>query len=145
MGEHDRLVSYCTRAPQSTPNQVHSWTMLKYPIPKERRIKLAKIFFHLSVTPGMPTQIVAVCADAFKTFTRSKNKLSIEDMRLPWMPIYTLLKEDLFLSRRQFEYTYVFSLSHFTHRLHIPTVQATILVSRLHSREFSAVLSSCCH
>ncbi|KAF7437108.1 hypothetical protein PC9H_003942 [Pleurotus ostreatus] len=81
------------------------WTMLKYPIPKERRIKLAKIFFHLSVTPGMPTQIVAVCADAFKTFTRSKNKLSIEDMRLPWMPIYTLLKEDLFLSRRQFEYT----------------------------------------
>ncbi|KAF4606976.1 hypothetical protein EYR38_001031 [Pleurotus pulmonarius] len=81
------------------------WTMLKYPIPKERRIKLAKIFFHLSITPGMPTQIVAVCADAFRTFTRSKNKLSIEDMRLPWMPIYTLLKEDLFLRRRQFEYT----------------------------------------
>ncbi|KAJ8514936.1 hypothetical protein ONZ45_g7571 [Pleurotus djamor] len=81
------------------------WTMLKYPIPKEKRIKLAKVFFHLSLTPGMPTQIVAVCADAFKTFTRSKRKLSIEDMRLPWRPIFDLLKEDLFLARRQFEYT----------------------------------------
>ncbi|KAL0950828.1 hypothetical protein HGRIS_007590 [Hohenbuehelia grisea] len=80
------------------------WTMLKYPIPKEKRIRLAKVFFHLSVTPGLSTQIVAVCADAFKTFTRSKKKLTITDMRLPWKPIYRILKADLFLSRRQFEY-----------------------------------------
>ncbi|TFK76829.1 hypothetical protein BDN72DRAFT_890635 [Pluteus cervinus] len=81
------------------------WSMLKYPIPKDKRIKLAKIFFHVTTTPGMSTQIVATCSDAFKTLTRSTNKLSIKDMRLPWRPIYDILSQDLFLTRRQFEYT----------------------------------------
>jgi proteasome activator subunit 4 len=79
--------------------------MLKYPIPKEKRIKLAKLYFHLSTTPGMPNQIVAACADGFRLFTRSKKKLTIQDMRLPWRPIYNLLEKDLFLKRREFEYT----------------------------------------
>lgn len=81
--------------------------MLKYPIPKNRRIKLAKIFFHVATTPGMSTQTVATCADAFKTLTRSNKKLTVEDMRLSWRPIYDILHQDLFLTRRQFEYTYV--------------------------------------
>ncbi|KDQ54765.1 hypothetical protein JAAARDRAFT_71570 [Jaapia argillacea MUCL 33604] len=79
------------------------WSMLKYPIPKEKRIKLAKIYFHICTTPGMPTHIVATCADELRLLTRSKKKLSVEDMRLPWMPIYKLLSKDLFLTRRQFE------------------------------------------
>ncbi|EGN99641.1 hypothetical protein SERLA73DRAFT_159863 [Serpula lacrymans var. lacrymans S7.3] len=80
------------------------WSMLKYPFPKEKRMKLAKLYFHVSTTPGMSTQIVAICADGLSTLTRSKKKLSIEDMRLPWKPIYDILSQDLFLSRRQFEY-----------------------------------------
>jgi proteasome activator subunit 4 len=59
----------------------------------------------------MPTQLVATCADAFQTLTKSKKKLSIDDMRLPWKPIYNILSEDLFLTRRQFEYTYDMNLS----------------------------------
>lgn len=89
------------------PNPVHSWSMLKYPIPKEKRIKLAKVYFHVSTAPGMSNQMIATCADAFHTLTKSKKKLSINDMRLPWKPIYDILKADLFLTRRQFEYTYV--------------------------------------
>ncbi|KAK0456353.1 hypothetical protein EV421DRAFT_1699087 [Armillaria borealis] len=81
------------------------WTMLKYPIPKEKRIRLAKIYFYVSTIPGMSTQMVATCSDAFKLLTKSKKRISIEDMRLPWRPIYDILKQDLFLSRRQFEYT----------------------------------------
>ena len=81
--------------------------MLKYPIPKEKRIRLAKIYFYVSTIPGMSTQMVATCSDAFKLLTKSKKRISIEDMRLPWRPIYDILKQDLFLSRRQFEYTYV--------------------------------------
>ncbi|KAK2462050.1 hypothetical protein APHAL10511_006513 [Amanita phalloides] len=81
------------------------WSMLKYPLPKERRIKLAKLYFHVSTTPGMPNHIVATCADGFKWLVRSKTKLSIKDMRLPWRPIYDLLSQDLFLKRREFEYT----------------------------------------
>lgn len=78
---------------------------LKYPLPKEKRILLAKLYFSLAVVPGTSTQVVAVCADALKLLTRSKKKISIKDLRLPWKPIYEILKHDLFLTRRQFEYT----------------------------------------
>ncbi|KAF8624763.1 hypothetical protein AX15_005657 [Amanita polypyramis BW_CC] len=86
-------------------SMLNYWAMLKYPIPKERRIKLAKLCFHISTTPGIPNQIVATCADWFKWLTRSKLKLTVKDMRLPWRPIYDLLSKDLFLKRREFEYT----------------------------------------
>ncbi|KAJ7597613.1 hypothetical protein C8J56DRAFT_1001469 [Mycena floridula] len=79
------------------------WSWLKYPAPKEKRIILAKLYFHMSITPGMTGQRLGNCADIFRTLTRSKNKLSIEDMRLPWKPLYEMLKNDLFYSRRQFE------------------------------------------
>lgn len=81
--------------------------MLKYPIPKDRRVQLAKLYFLVSTTPGMPINVVATCADAFCHLTRSEKKITIEDMRLPWKPIYEILQSDLFLKRRQFEYTYV--------------------------------------
>ncbi|KAF8649879.1 hypothetical protein AX16_005641 [Volvariella volvacea WC 439] len=84
---------------------ISHWFTLRYPMPKDRRIKLAKIYYHLSSLPGMPTRLVATCSDTFKTLTKSKKKFTVKDMRLPWRPIYDILQEDLFLSRRQFEYT----------------------------------------
>lgn len=81
--------------------------MLKYPLPKDRRVKLAKLYFYLSITPEISTQILATCADGFELLTRSKLKVTIDDMRLPWKPIYDILSQDLFLRRRQFEYTFV--------------------------------------
>ena len=54
--------------------------------------------------------IVATCADAFKILTQSKDKITIDDMRLPWKPIYDILSQDLFLSRREFIYTFVSSV-----------------------------------
>ena len=80
-----------------------SWTMLKYPIPKPKRIALVKLYYEVATTPGMPANIIAVAADALNFLTRSKDKLKIEDLRLPWKPIYTLLSKELFLSRRKFE------------------------------------------
>ena len=80
--------------------------MLKYPIPKEKRIALAKIYFHVCTTPGMPTHIISACSDNLQTLTRSKKKLSIDDLRLPWKPIYNVLSKDLFLTRRQYEIRY---------------------------------------
>ncbi|PCH33392.1 ARM repeat-containing protein [Wolfiporia cocos MD-104 SS10] len=79
------------------------WAMLKYPIPKEKRIALAKLYFHVCTTPGMPNHVVAAGCDSLQLLTRSKKKLSIEDMRLPWKPIFKILSKDLFLTRRQFE------------------------------------------
>ncbi|KAJ7169566.1 hypothetical protein C8R46DRAFT_1162360 [Mycena filopes] len=75
------------------------WHMLGYPIPKVRHIQSTR------TTPGMPSQVMATCADGFKSLTESVKKISIKDMRLPWRPIYDILSRDLFLTRRQFEYT----------------------------------------
>lgn len=55
----------------------------------------------------MSAQVVVACADTLQALIRSKYKLTIDDMRLPWKPIYNILSKDLFLSRREFEYTYV--------------------------------------
>ena len=57
--------------------------------------------------PGMPLHIIATCSDALENLTRSKNKLSIQDIRLPWLPILDILRHDLFLTRRQFEVRFV--------------------------------------
>jgi proteasome activator subunit 4 len=57
--------------------------------------------------PGMQLHIVATCSDALENLTRSKNKLSIQDVRLPWLPIFDILRHDLFLTRRQFEVRFV--------------------------------------
>lgn len=77
--------------------------MLKYPILKPKRIALVKLYYEVATTPGMPANIIAVAADALSFLTRSKDKLKIEDVRLPWKPIYKLLSKELFLSRRKFE------------------------------------------
>jgi len=82
--------------------------MLKYPLGKEKRMKLARLYFDLCVTPGMPLHIVSTCSETLSVLIRSKNKLTVEDMRLPWKPIFDILEQDLFLSRRQFEITCVF-------------------------------------
>ncbi|KAI0724287.1 hypothetical protein C8T65DRAFT_714470 [Cerioporus squamosus] len=79
------------------------WCMLKYPIPKEKRIAIIKTYYHVCTTPGMPNHVVAACSDGLQVLCRSKKKLSIEDLRLPWTPIYKILSKDLFLTRRQFE------------------------------------------
>ncbi|TFK30307.1 hypothetical protein FA15DRAFT_662249 [Coprinopsis marcescibilis] len=86
-------------------SMLNYWNTLKYPLPKDKRIQLAKLYYNLSLVPGMSMQVVAACADGFKMLTKSKNKITVEDMRLPWKPIDRILRQDLFLSRRQFEYT----------------------------------------
>ncbi|KAG1755021.1 uncharacterized protein EDB91DRAFT_1096855 [Suillus paluster] len=106
-----RRITQCVEAKDFEPglvqwdSMVTYWNMLKYPFPKEKRIRLAKLYFHVATTPGMPTQVMAICADGLSNLTRSKKKLSIDDMRLPWKPIYDILRKDLFLTRRQFEYS----------------------------------------
>ncbi len=77
--------------------------MLKYPIPKEKRIALIKVYYHVCTSPGMPHPVVAACSDALQVLCRSEKKLSVDDLRLPWLPLFKILSKDLFLTRRQFE------------------------------------------
>ncbi|KAF8587302.1 hypothetical protein K439DRAFT_1645895 [Ramaria rubella] len=84
-------------------SMIDNWFMLKYPIPLAKRIRLAKLYYELCVTPGMPGYLVSTWADGLGALIRSKKKLRIEDMRMPWKPIYDILRKELFLTRRQFE------------------------------------------
>ena len=77
--------------------------MLKYPIPKDKRVAIVKLYYHICTTPGMPMHIVSTCSENLQVLTRSKKKMSVEDVRLPWKPVYKILSKDLFLTRRQFE------------------------------------------
>jgi proteasome activator subunit 4 len=90
---------------QQWDSMLSYWLTLKYPFPKEKRILLAKLYFHLATLPAMPTQVVAVCADALRNLVKSSKVITVEDLRLPWRPIYDILHKDIYLSRRQFEYT----------------------------------------
>ncbi|KAI0050704.1 hypothetical protein FA95DRAFT_1581074 [Auriscalpium vulgare] len=79
------------------------WTYLKHPIPQATRVRLVDVYYHLCVTPGMPLHIAIVSSDTLDVLTRSKKKLGVKDIRLPWLPVLHILKRDLFLTRRQFE------------------------------------------
>ncbi|KAG8888929.1 hypothetical protein FRB98_006471 [Tulasnella sp. 332] len=86
------------------------WLMLKHPIPKEKRIAIARVYFNICVVPGMPLHVVTAASDTLQVLIRSKKKLTVEDMRLPWKPIWDILSKDFFLSRRQFEITFLKSI-----------------------------------
>ncbi|KAG8874746.1 hypothetical protein FRB97_005668 [Tulasnella sp. 331] len=96
------------------------WLMLKHPIPKEKRIAIARVYFNICVVPGMPLHVVTAASDTLQVLIRSKKKLTVEDMRLPWKPIWDILSKDFFLSRRQFEITQTSYLAEMSHRFFHP-------------------------
>lgn len=102
-------ITQCVEAKDYDPgflqwdSMLNYFHLLKYPIPKPKRIALARVYFDLCVTPGMPLHVVNTCLDTLNSLLRSKKKMSVDDLRLPWKPIYHVLSKDLFLSRRQFE------------------------------------------
>ena len=85
----------------------YSWIMLKYPMPKEKRAALVRIYFEVAVLPSMPPSTVNTAVEGLAYLVRSKKKLSIDNLRLPWKPVYKMLSRELFLSRRKFEIKYV--------------------------------------
>ncbi|KAI0274846.1 hypothetical protein BC834DRAFT_814888 [Gloeopeniophorella convolvens] len=128
------------------------WSYLKYPIPKEKRILLVDLYYGMCTMPGMPLHVVATCSDALEILTRSKNKLTIQDIRLPWIPLYDILRHDLFLTRRQFEVSqtsyYMGSVTNTVQRFFhpaaidemlktfVPLINGTVLNSVLSSQFF---------
>ncbi|EJU01100.1 hypothetical protein DACRYDRAFT_22883 [Dacryopinax primogenitus] len=79
------------------------WMSLKYELPKEKRVAMCKLYYELIVQPGIPYPLVSMSVDRLGTLMRSKNDITIDDIRLPWKPIYAYLKKNTFLNRRQFE------------------------------------------
>ncbi|KZV77572.1 hypothetical protein PENSPDRAFT_621096 [Peniophora sp. CONT] len=125
------------------------WSYLRYPIPKEKRILLVKLYFHLCTTPGVPLHIIASCSDALDTLTRSRKKLSVQDLRLPWQPLLQALRSDLFLTRRQFEVSqmtyYMGHIASVVRRFFHPAAideMLTVFLPLMNGTELDSLLSS---
>ncbi|KZW02065.1 hypothetical protein EXIGLDRAFT_736784 [Exidia glandulosa HHB12029] len=148
-------IAQCIRAKDYDPgflqweSMLAYWLLLKYPIPLEKRIKLAKLYFALCITPGLPTHILATCSEGLSVLTRSKKKLSVKDMRLEWKAIYRILSKDLFLSRRQFEISqtsyYMATIAETARRFFHPAAIDEMLatfVPLLNGTDLNTILSS---
>ncbi|ORY61541.1 uncharacterized protein BCR38DRAFT_36565 [Pseudomassariella vexata] len=73
--------------------QLQSWLDLKFDMPRELRGRLAKLYFHLSLAPGLD----ATAADRFSkmvtTLTRRKHLLKPQDdLILDWRPLWKEIK-----------------------------------------------------
>lgn len=73
---------------------------LKYPIELTTLARLARVYYHLSVLPGVPTvvhQAVYTCI----TLLGGRKKITIAHLVLPWRPLYNMLKRELFVKERK--------------------------------------------
>ncbi|GJJ09449.1 hypothetical protein Clacol_003672 [Clathrus columnatus] len=100
----DRLKAYAASLPYSIEPDSKMQSLLDFYLMRMvQRILLSKVYFELCVLPGMPTYLLSTWADGLSVLLHSKRKVTICDMRLPWKPIFDILKKELFLTRRQFE------------------------------------------
>ena len=74
---------------------------LKYPIVRQTRARLARLYYELAVLPGLSTRCVELAANMCITLIESKKKCNIKDLVLPWRPLYTILEKELFPKRRR--------------------------------------------
>lgn len=78
-----------------------SWLILSYPISKSTRAKLAKLYYELSILPGIEVRKLRTWADMFSRLISSKsgawvyNKLGPEELQLDWKPIWRSLKKEI--------------------------------------------------
>lgn len=67
----------------------------KYPLSKPKRLALIRLYFEMAVQFEMPEKTVETCADTLATLLRPKKKLDIKDIRLPWRPLYEIIKRTM--------------------------------------------------
>lgn len=73
---------------------------LKYPIELPTLARLARVYYHLAVLPGVPTT-VNQAASTCMTLLGGRKKMTIAHLVLPWRPLYTMLKRELFVKERK--------------------------------------------
>lgn len=75
--------------------------LARSPVQRATRARLARLYYHLTVLPGMEARIAEVTSKMCMTLLEGKRRLSIADLVLPWRPLYTLLERELFPKQRK--------------------------------------------
>ncbi|KAF9586315.1 hypothetical protein BGW38_007062 [Lunasporangiospora selenospora] len=81
--------------------QLNQYLDLKYALPKETRIAYAKVFYELTVAPGMDLALVEIWSQICRRLIKKKQLLEAGDLTLPWKPLYDILERTLFPKSRQ--------------------------------------------
>ncbi|KAF9978770.1 hypothetical protein BGZ73_000417 [Actinomortierella ambigua] len=81
--------------------QLNKFLDLKYTLPLETRISFAKVFFELTIAPGMEIALVEHWARYCQRLIKKKKLIGPKDLTLPWRPLYELLERVLFTKNRQ--------------------------------------------
>ncbi|GAA5990546.1 hypothetical protein JCM10908_003124 [Rhodotorula pacifica] len=116
-------------------HRLECWISLKYPMKRELRARLARLYFELSVLPGMDARLVDIAVNQAITLLEPKKRIDISDLQLPWRPLYALLEKELFPKQRKTGTTNVattlLSLVEYSQRFfpphEIPAMLATFL------------------
>lgn len=73
--------------------QLQGWLSLKFDMPRELRAKLVKLYYHLSLAPGLDNSASDRFSKMVITLTRRKHALKAEDdLILDWRPLWKELK-----------------------------------------------------
>ncbi len=83
----------------SYPRYVFSWLLMRYPMLKTTRAKLVRLYYELCITPGIEVRVIRSWADMLNRLISNKSgmkrKLELEDLQLPWEPLWEALKTHL--------------------------------------------------
>ncbi|KAF5337321.1 hypothetical protein D9611_003207 [Ephemerocybe angulata] len=77
------------------------WLTMAYPVPKPTRAKLVRVYYELTILPGVEIRYLRNWADMFTRLLFSKSsgwlhpKLGPADLQLPWKPMWRSLKKEL--------------------------------------------------
>lgn len=89
---------------------------MRYPIPKETRAKLGRLYFELCLIPGVETRVIRSWTDMLhrliSTKDAMKRKLEATDLRLPWEPLWAALKTHLWHKGKIHDPSYALILLH---------------------------------
>ncbi|KAH9947705.1 ARM repeat-containing protein [Amylocystis lapponica] len=80
------------------------WLLMHYPIPKTTRAKLVRLYYELSLVPGVEPRVTRSWADILSRLLSSKSesrrKLEATDLQLSWRPLWRALQKELWPKRR---------------------------------------------
>jgi proteasome activator subunit 4 len=80
---------------------------MRYPIPTTTRAKLVRLYYELTVLPGVEPRVVRQWVDMVSRLIANKpsarRKLEAEDLQLPWQPLWRALKKELWPKKRLHE------------------------------------------
>ena len=82
----------------------YSWLLMRYPMPKPTRAKLARLYYELCLVPGLEPRVTRSWADMLSRLLSSKpdqrRKLEPTDLELSWRPLWRALQKELWPRER---------------------------------------------